>query len=217
MKRKIKRSYDSGARRAQAAETRLRILQAARKLFSRHGIDGVTIERLAKQARVATPTVYALFKSKAGLLTAMMQGSLFGGSYGELAEKADRATDPVEVMRITASIARSIYDNEKAELGLIRGAAAFSPELKKIEARFEQLRFGLQEKRLRSVAESKAARHGLALAKSRDIMWALTGRDVYRMLVVERGWTSDEYERWLCDTLVATLIERPNEPLTRSE
>jgi hypothetical protein len=40
-------------------------------------------------------------------------------------------------------------------------------------------------------------------------MWTLTGRDIYCMLVLQRGWTSDEYESWLGDTLLATLIQQP--------
>lgn len=43
-------------------------------------------------------------------------------------------------------------------------------------------------------------------AKARDILWALTGRDMYRMLVIEQGWSSDEYEKWLTQLLINTLI-----------
>ena len=35
---------------------------------------------------------------------------------------------------------------------------------------------------------------GLVMAKAHDILWAFTGRDMYRMLVIEQGWSSDEYE-----------------------
>jgi hypothetical protein len=35
-----------------------------------------------------------------------------------------------------------------------------------------------------------------------------TGRDVYRLLVLEADWSADEYEEWLAETLVATLVER---------
>jgi len=35
---------------------------------------------------------------------------------------------------------------------------------------------------------------------------AYTGRDVYRMLVLERGWSSDEYESWLAATLIKALM-----------
>jgi hypothetical protein len=32
------------------------------------------------------------------------------------------------------------------------------------------------------------------------------GSDVYRMLVRERGWSSQKYQDWLADTLVRSLL-----------
>ena len=34
-----------------------------------------------------------------------------------------------------------------------------------------------------------------------------TSRDIYRMLVHESGWTPDQYQSWLSDTLVTTLVD----------
>ena len=34
----------------------------------------------------------------------------------------------------------------------------------------------------------------------------LTGRDVYRMLVLVRAWNSQKYQDWLADTLVHSLL-----------
>ena len=47
---------------------------------------------------------------------------------------------------------------------------------------------------------------GLTLSQVHDILWTLTGRDIYRMLVVERGWTSDEYEMRLEQLLIKSLL-----------
>lgn len=47
----------------------------------------------------------------------------------------------------------------------------------------------------------------MSLSKARDISWAFTGRDLYRMLVIEQGWSSDEYEKWLEELLVKVLID----------
>jgi hypothetical protein len=47
---------------------------------------------------------------------------------------------------------------------------------------------------------------GLSATKARDILWAFTGRDMYRMFVVEQGWESEEYEKWLSKLLINTLI-----------
>ncbi len=55
--------------------------------------------------------------------------------------------------------------------------------------------------------KEKILAKGLTLQKARDILWTLTGRDMYRMLVIERGWTSDEYEKWLAQILVKSLLD----------
>jgi prophage antirepressor-like protein len=34
----------------------------------------------------------------------------------------------------------------------------------------------------------------------------LTGRDVYRMLVRERGWSAGKYQHWVADALVQSLL-----------
>jgi AcrR family transcriptional regulator len=191
-----KHKYNTDLRRARTVELRQRILGAATILFARHGIDKVTIDALADEANVAAPTVYALFKSKAGLLKALIKGTFFGANYAAVAEKTKTTTDPIELLRITASISRVIFDTEKAEIGLIRGASAFSAELRRVEAEFEQIRFDLQETRAKLLVKTFPAARKLGIEKVRDIMWMYTGRDIYRMFVLERGWSSDAYEEW---------------------
>ena len=48
--------------------TRSRILQAAQKLFAKHGYDGTTVRDLAKQAEVAESTLFHYFTNKKGIL-----------------------------------------------------------------------------------------------------------------------------------------------------
>lgn len=204
-----KRKYNTDLRQARTVELRQRILGAAKKLFARHGIDKVTIDALADEADVAPPTVYALFKSKAGLLKALIKGTFFGPNYAAVAEKTKTTTDPIELLRITASISRVIFDTEKAEIGLIRGASAFSAELRKVEAEFEQIRYDLQETRAKFLVKTFLAARELGIKKVRDIMWMYTGRDIYRMFVLERGWSSDAYEQWLATTLIQVLTTAP--------
>ena len=207
MSKPKRRRYDSSARRTQASLTRRRILDAARSLFASHGLDRVTIDAVASGAGVSAATVYAAFRSKAGILKALMEESLFNDRYQALVERTRHVTDPVELLHMTASIARAIYDGEKAQLGVIRGASAFSAELREVEQQFERARSDLQAARAERIARKGTVKPGLGLQQVRDILWMLTSRDPYRMLVVERGWTPDAYERWLADTLVRTLLK----------
>jgi hypothetical protein len=129
----------------------------------------------------------------------------------------EETDDPFELLRITASISRVIFDTEKMEMGLMRGTSAFSPELKRIEAEFERIRFDLQEKRAQLLTEKFATARRLGLARVRDIRWMYTGRDIYRMLVLERAWSSDEYEEWLARTLIRELTGMPHHEGAKAE
>lgn len=204
---KATRPYVSRKRREGAETTRARVLRAALSLFARQGIDGVTIAAIARSARVSAPTVYALYRSKAGILRALMKGALFGPRYQAARERLAGVTDAAALIALTAAVARSIYESESEELGLLRGAAAFSPALRRMEREFEALRFTLQEERVRLLFAQSRAKRGLTLERARHILWMYSSRDVYRMLVRECGWTPDQYQTWLSETLVAALVE----------
>jgi hypothetical protein len=67
-----------------------------------------------------------------------------------------------------------------------------------------------------SLRDAKRLRLGLNHQTARDIFWMLTGRDVYRMLVRERGWSPQKYQDWLADTLVHSLLSPARRSPVRS-
>lgn len=62
------------------------ILIAARDLFTRHGFEDVTVAEVAEAAGVARATVFNHFRSKAGLVDAMREGTM--GAYHALLRNA---------------------------------------------------------------------------------------------------------------------------------
>jgi AcrR family transcriptional regulator len=206
-KTKTKRPYDSSSRQAAAQHAQHRLLEAARQSFLASGIDAVTIAEIAEKAEVSVSSVYALFESKAGILRALMSRAIFNADYERVAARLRAVTDPHEALRLTAAVARSIYEGEAKELALLRGAASFSPALEKLEAEFEDRRYELQSARIELLFELDAQRLGLSFERARDIMWMFTSRDCYRMLVVEKRWPPDEYEKWLAGLLLRELTK----------
>lgn len=202
------RPYQSDRRNAAAEQTRERILGAAKTLFARKGIDRVTVEDIADKAGVATSTVYAVFKSKEGLLRGMIQAALFGERTRKAQALLSGVADPIEMIALTAQVARSIYESESTELGLLRSTSGFSPSLRKLEQELEDMRFAMQEERVRRLFAERKAKTGLSVEDARRLMWMYTSRDLYRMLVHEGGWPPDRYQAWLADILVRTLTER---------
>ena len=201
-----KRLYKSLVRQRQAGDTRLRIVEATRQLLQSEGYAGMTVEGIAQRAEVSAQSVYAIFKSKTGILTELLDQATFGPDYEDAVQKALGARDPETRLRLAAPIARQIHDAQSATLDLLRGAGVVAPELAKLERQRERLRYERQERMITSLRDARRLRPVLDYTTARDIFWMLTGRDVYRMLVRERGWSSQKYEDWLADTLVHSLL-----------
>jgi AcrR family transcriptional regulator len=203
MSKRKRRPSGSPQRANTAAANRVAVLDAARDLFSTHGLDKVTIAEIAARASLSTSTVYAVFKSKEGIVRELMR------AVRQAHTLLDGISDPVERVARTALVARAIYESESTELGGLRVLSAFSPALKQLEEEFDAMRYDMQRDRLKALAASGRMKQGLAMEDARRIMWMYTGREVYRMLVEVGGWRADKYQQWLAATLVSALVRTP--------
>ncbi|MCW3100113.1 MAG: transcriptional regulator, TetR family [Chthonomonadaceae bacterium] len=206
MARPSGRTYQSPARQRQADETRSRIADAARRLLTTHGYAGMTIDAVAKEAGVSTPTVYAVFGSKTGILAELLDQARFGSGFADLVRQTMETSDPLDRLRFVARIARTIYESESAVVDLLRGAGVVAPELAALGTELECLRYETQEPNISLLIQQGRLRPGLDATTGRDVLWSLTGRELYRMLVRERGWTADRYEGWLAEMLIKALL-----------
>ena len=205
MANSVKRTYQSASREMSAERTRSKVLEAGKFLFSRRGIDATTIAQIADRAGVSSATVYATVKSKSGLLHALMHDAIFGPRFQEAQQKLVGVNDPIEQIAMTAQVARAIYEGESGDLSLLMKASAFSPELGKAQLQFEALRREMQRGRIDALFKSGRAKKGLDNETASSILWMFTGREVYHKLVHESGWSPDKFQRWLEQTLLATL------------
>lgn len=202
----MSRTYRSHTRKAQAETTRSRILSCAKALFEAEGFERVTIERLAKEAEVSAPTIYALFQSKRGVLRALMNEALPPEEYETLVSEAAKEKSAEKRLMIAAKIARKLYDAEREQID-ISSASVLAPEFKELEIEREKRRYQRLAKSIETMVKEQSLLKGMSASKAHAILWAFTGRDFYRMLVIEQGWTSDEYEKWIGEQLIKSLIE----------
>jgi len=208
-----KRKYHSTARQAEAERTKERILAAARELFAREGFDKATIGGVAELAGVSAPSVYALYRSKEGVLRELIQGAAFGPEYQALVDRVLTDAEPIEALRIAARITRVVCEAERATIGLIRGAALLSPALKALEQEGERIRYERQVALVQRLFDGGIVRPELSFDTARDILWSLTSRELYRMMVIERGWSPEAYEQWLAEALTQLLAREGRAPL----
>ena len=52
----------------------------------------------------------------------------------------------------------------------------------------------------------RGARHDLSLDRVADVLWTMNSPEYYLMLVRERGWAPEEFERWLADAWRRLLL-----------
>jgi len=206
-----KRAYKSLVRQRQEGDTRRRIAEATRQLLQSEGYAGMTIEAIAGQAEVSAQSVYAIFKSKTGILTELLDRSSFGVDYEDAVRQARSASDPETRLRLAARVARQIRGAQSATFDLMRGAGVVAPELARLEQNRERLRYEGEEGTITFLREAGRLRPGLDQKTARDIFWMLTGGDVYRMLVRERRWSPRKYQDWLADILVHSLLSTEQE------
>lgn len=203
-----KRTYISTTRQTQSQKTKQRILASAKMLFESKGFEQVTIDEIAREAQVSAPSIYSIFQSKRGVLLGLMDEALSPEQFEALVEEGKKEKCPHKRLTITASIARQLYDAEKTQFSFLRGASLLDPVFKELEMEREQRRHQRQKETVEAMADEKVFTENLSVSKIRDVLWAFTGRDLYRMLVVERGWSSDDYEKWLADLLIQTLLSK---------
>jgi len=201
-----KRPYKSLVRQRQATDTRRRIIEVTRQLLQTEGYDGMTIQAIARRADVSAQSVYAIFKSKTGILIELLDQSSFGVDYEDAVRQARSASDPETRLRLAARVARQIRGAQSATFDLMRGAGVVAPELARLEQNRERLRYEGEEGTITFLRETGRLRPGLDQKTARDIFWMLTGGDVYRMLVRERKWSPQKYQDWLANTLVHSLL-----------
>src|ERR1700704_2130995 len=168
-----KRSYKSPLRQRQASDTRRRIVQATWQLLRSEGYDGMTVEAIARRAEVSAQSVYAIFKSKTGILIELLDQAAFGADYDDAVQKALSASDPEMRLRLAAPLARQIHDAQSATFDLLRGAGVVAPELAKLEQQRESLRYERQEKMIISLRRAERLQPGIDDATARDIFWML--------------------------------------------
>jgi AcrR family transcriptional regulator len=212
---KSRRPYDSQRRREQAAQTRRDIEAAADKLFRERGYVGTSMPAIAAEAGVVVETVYRAFGSKAGLLKAVLEAALAGGS--ERAERppverpAIRAVieepDPRRKLELYATTQPGVHGRSSPLYRVLVAAADSDQELRDALDGMEARRLHGLAGLAAQLAESRALRSDLSVDDARDVIWTLCSTPVHDLLVRERGWTSQRYRDWLAAALKRELLK----------
>ena len=206
------RRYDSPRRREQAAATRREILAAAQRLFERQGYAATTMAAIAAEAGVALKTVYVAFETKSGLLRALWHLLLRGDEadvpvgdrdwYRRVVEERD----PRRQIELTARNSRLVKERAAALMRVIRNAATADADIAALWGRIQSDFHDNQRTIVAALAKNARLRDGLDVDRAADILWTLNHPDTWLLLVAERGWAPEEWERWFAATVAEQLL-----------
>ncbi len=214
-----KRGYDSPARRARAAVTRRRIIDAAAAEFLDRGYIGATIPMIATRAGVAVETVYRSATGKAGLLASAVQVALAGGheraelpveQRGGIRAVID-APDAADKLAAYAATQPGVWSRVGPLLAVLDEAAPAQPDLAALRTDLAQQRLDGMRRFAQLLASEDALQPGLSPERAADVLWTVCAQATFDALVRQRGWSADQYRTWLADTLAAILLKKPTD------
>ena len=208
-----KRPYDARRRRERAEEerraTRLRVVEAASRLFLSQGYVATTMTDIAREAGVALQSVYKAGQSKADLLHLATDLVVAGDdqevmlldrpSYTAISGEAD----PERQVQMIADLIAATMERLAPVWVAYREAAA-------VDAKAATNLVGAHRRRRETFAAMIAMlpEHRLRRSpeESTDTAWAIGSIDVFLLLRSIRGWDAPHYPQWLSRTLVDQLL-----------
>jgi AcrR family transcriptional regulator len=206
------RPYQGAARQARTRRTRAAVAAAARSLFAERGYAATTIEAISDRADTPQPTVYRLFSSKLGILKALLDVSVAGDDQAlPMLERPPvrallSAADPKDQLTGFAALVSDVLARTGPVHRILADAARSDKDAASLLAEIARQRHEGQRRIASSLARSGALRPGLTERDAGDIIHALASPEVHGLLVTDRGWTSEQHQKWLRQILIDQLL-----------
>jgi len=204
-----KRSYKSPRRRASAADTRLAVIAAATRLFTERGW-ATSVRDIAREAGVAVETVYSVVGSKRELLKVAMDVAIVGDDEPvALADRHEFASLAQGDRPTRLAYAAAMMADQYSRVAALHHALEQGSET---DEELAELRRHAHEQQITTFAE------GLTLALGRrpdpelvDGLQAISSPATYLHLIRMAGWTQEQYQLWLGQTLLRLVAHIPEE------
>jgi AcrR family transcriptional regulator len=200
----LRRRYASPLRAKQAEATKAAVLSAATELFTSKGWANTGMRDVAREAGVAVETLYSHYSSKRKLLDAVVDHAVVGDDEpvpvaqrpAFLAMGQGRRADRIDA---AASLVAAIHARTAPFAKLIREAATTDEE-------FAELLRATRERQRADVGAGLELILGrLPTDHERDGAWAIVSPEIYLLLVQESGWSFEQYQHWVSETLAGVL------------
>lgn len=196
------------------ARTRLArqaVIAAARTLFKERGYQAATIEAISELSDVPPATVYRLFVSKLGILKALLDVSIAGDDRRvTLSERPEVSAllaenDPAKLLTAFTDLVVAINFRTNDVYRVLSNAAASDPGAAALFADYQKQRAEGQRNIARRIIRTNTLRPGLRERDVADLIHAFMSPELFGLLVTDRDWTPERYQKWLAQTITQQL------------
>ena len=204
------RKYEQTIRAESAEETRRRILDAFAEQLRAAPTEAVSLDIVARRARVARSTIYTTFGSRSGLLQSFVEDLWSRTGLAALSE-AVQEPDAVNHLRSGITAASRMYAQDLAVYRALFSMGRLDPQSTGSALRaMEDDRAGGMLFLARHLDESGVLRPDLDVKMAADILWVLCSFDALDTLVSERHLSLDEAIDLLANTAIRSLCRADN-------
>lgn len=207
-----KRPYDNRRREETARQTRRAIVAVGRQLFVDPGYGSTRMSDIAAGAGVGVATVHALFGTKRGLLSAVLDQAiagdddatpLAGRSFVADINALPGARD--KLARYATHLSETLARIADLQLAL-QAAATIEPDVAEIWQKNVLERRSAMGMFAGGLITTGELRPELSHDQVTDVLWLAMDALNYDYLVRRRGWTSLEFESWYVDSVAGSLL-----------
>jgi len=181
------RQYTQKLRAESAADTRRRILDAVAERMRTAPTEPVSIDQVARLAKVARSTIYVVFDSRVGLLEAFAEDLFARTGMADLSQAVKNA-DALEHLRGATRAACRMFAGDLDVYRVLNAMARLDPDaVGQVIDRAENDRrrgLGYLAKRL---AEDGYLRDDVTVEQAHDLLWVLGSFDAFYLLHAGQG------------------------------
>jgi AcrR family transcriptional regulator len=209
-----RRAYDATRRRQAAERTRRSILEAARRLFLERGYAATTMPAIARAAGVALDTVYAAVGRKPALFRLLVELAISGAQDPVPAEERDyvrairAAPDAGRKLEIYAAALPAIHGRLAPLFLVLQAAAPLDEDLRALWREISERRAANMRLLARDLQATGGLREDLSADDVADVIWSTNSPEFYLLLVAQRGWSPERFQRWLAEAWKRLLLRR---------
>jgi|GEM_PF-6212746 len=176
------------------------------------GYAGTTMEAIAREADVATITVYSTFSSKPKVVEAAIHAAVVGPEAPTplLEQRGPQAVfqerDQRRQISMFAAGIGEIMERVAPLFGAMRTGADADPIIASLRHDLLARRLDGMRAFAGAVMHNGPLRDDMSLEEAAKTVWALSSPDMHQLLRLELGWDQKTYVGWLGQTLAAALL-----------